>query len=66
MANRTDDVHHFLIPRKFKWVEEIKSEIEDVQRKPGDGEDERNCHQQPMPSVQALLQKQNAQPIILV
>jgi len=54
VASGADDVHHFLIPRKFEWVEEIECEIEDVQRKPGDGEDERYCHQQAVPAAQAL------------
>jgi len=55
VASGVDDVHHFLIPRKFEWVEEIVSEIEDVQRKPSDREDERNGHQQAVPSTQALI-----------
>jgi len=54
VASGVDDVHHFLIPRKLEWVEEIVSEIEDVERKPSDGEDERNRHQQAVLSAQAL------------
>jgi len=59
VASGADDVHYFLIPRKFEWVEEIECEIENVQWKPSDGENDRNCHQQAMPSAQTLYLQNN-------
>jgi len=54
MASRVDDVHHFIVSRQSEWIGEIDDEIQDVQWKPSDGEDQRNGHQQAVPSAQAL------------
>jgi len=66
MASRVDDVHHFLVPRKFEWIEEIDDEIEYVQGKPGDGEGESNCHQKPVSSAQALMKKVMQKDFVLI
>jgi len=45
VKNGVGDSHQFLVPRKSEWIIEIEKKIKDVQRKPGDTEDDGYGHQ---------------------